>query len=78
MNDEINFNDWTYFCSGPNIAPYFVSNKGFIKYFNEIKNGNISRKTGEVYQKKFESTLREITLWNLKHKKIWIRCNRNY
>ena len=47
--------------------------------YNEIKNGNISRKKIEEGQEKFTSSLSEITSGNPKNKNsISIRCNRKY
>ena len=55
-SDEINFNDLTYYLPSPNIAPIkFIGFRGPLNIYNEIKNGNISIKNVEEYQKNLKN-----------------------
>ena len=68
MSDEINFNDLAYHFISPNIAPInFIGFKVPLNIYNDIKNGNISIEKGEEDQKKFKSSLSELTSGNPKY-----------
>ena len=55
-SDEINFNDLTYYFPSPNIAPIkFIGFRGPLNIYNEMKNGNISIKNVEEYQKNLKN-----------------------
>ena len=60
-SQEIDFNNFFYCFKGPNIAPInFVRFRGPLHILHEIKNGDTLKKVEED-QKKFKSSLGEIT-----------------
>ena len=69
ISDQIDFNDLTYYFTVPNLAAIKVIGfrGGPLYIYNEIKNGNISIKKVEKYQKKIKSSLSEITSGNPKY-----------
>ena len=70
MSREVNLNNLTYCFKGPNFAPInFISFRGPLNIYEEIKNGNISVKKAEEDQNKFKSNLSEITSGNPKYRK---------
>ena len=66
---EIDFNNLVYYSKGPNIAPIsFIRFRGPLHIFNKIKNSNTPLKKVEEDQKKFKSSLGQITSGDPEHK----------
>ena len=62
MSKQIDFNNLTYYFKDQNIAPInFISFRGPLHYYENIKNGNISIEKVKENQKQFKPDLSAIT-----------------
>ena len=78
MSREVNFNNLTCF-KGPNFAPItFISFRGPLNIYEEIKNVNISIKKAEEDQNKFKWNLSEITSGNPMYRKNISQIQKKY
>ena len=69
VSKDIDFNNLTYYFEDSNLAPInFISFRGPLNIYEEIKNGNVWTEKVEEEQKQFKSKLNEITTKNSKTK----------